>query len=309
MEPRTLPYVRFIGMLILYVGLGLSQHTLAQVTVTDVTPLHGASGAEITIYGSGFDGTAANNVVSFSPVGGGAATTANATSVTGTTKLTVNVPAGLVGNYEISVENTVTTDTGTYANLFAGTFIGGWYGEPTTSQNQITSSIDNPLATHIADLDGDGDMDVLSASFNDGKLAWYENTDEQGTFGVQNIIASDYNSPRHVSTGDIDGDGDLDVLMADFGRSGTLDGRAFYWHENTDGAGTFGPKQLIFFDGSITSMTIFPADIDGDGDLDVVTSSNRTAGLRVFENTNGQGAFGPEQLIDNAGRYARSRTG
>ena len=30
-----------------------------------------------------------------------------------------------------------------------------------------------------ADVDGDGDMDVLSASYNDDKIAWYENDGSQ----------------------------------------------------------------------------------------------------------------------------------
>lgn len=31
----------------------------------------------------------------------------------------------------------------------------------------------------------DGDIDVLSASFEDDKIAWYENTDGNGSFGPQ----------------------------------------------------------------------------------------------------------------------------
>ena len=32
-------------------------------------------------------------------------------------------------------------------------------------------------------MDGDGDLDVLSASFNDNKIAWYENLAGDGSFG------------------------------------------------------------------------------------------------------------------------------
>ena len=34
---------------------------------------------------------------------------------------------------------------------------------------------DRPASVFATDLDADGDIDVLSASFNDGKIAWYEN--------------------------------------------------------------------------------------------------------------------------------------
>ena len=43
---------------------------------------------------------------------------------------------------------------------------------------------------YATDLDGDGDMDVLSASWVDGSIAWYENTDGRGTFGPQRVITT-----------------------------------------------------------------------------------------------------------------------
>ena len=40
--------------------------------------------------------------------------------------------------------------------------------------NTITTEIDHPDSVCAADLDGDGDIDVLSASSADNKIAWYE---------------------------------------------------------------------------------------------------------------------------------------
>lgn len=45
------------------------------------------------------------------------------------------------------------------------------------------ADIDKPESVYTADLDGDGDMDVLSASRDDDKIAWYENL---GPVGIVN---------------------------------------------------------------------------------------------------------------------------
>ena len=50
---------------------------------------------------------------------------------------------------------------------------------------------------HAADLDGDGDIDVLSASFLDNKIAWYEND------GVQTPLVPQFT--EHVISTDAAG--------------------------------------------------------------------------------------------------------
>ncbi len=57
-------------------------------------------------------------------------------------------------------------------------------------------------------------MDVLSASNNDDKIAWYENTDGAGSFGAQQVISTLADRANSVFAADVDGDGDTDVLSA-----------------------------------------------------------------------------------------------
>ena len=54
----------------------------------------------------------------------------------------------------------------------------------------ISDSANGVRDVHTADLDGDGDMDVLSVSAAYNKIAWYEN-DGNGNFGNQQIITTD----------------------------------------------------------------------------------------------------------------------
>ena len=54
-------------------------------------------------------------------------------------------------------------------------FISVLIGQPTFTEYVISNSADYAYSVHAADVDGDGDIDVLSASKEDDKIAWYEN--------------------------------------------------------------------------------------------------------------------------------------
>ena len=67
-------------------------------------------------------------------------------------------------------------------------------GSFTGEENTISTSADRAYSVYAADLDGDGDFDVLSASGGDDKIAWYEN-DGNGNFGSQQIISTSADLP------------------------------------------------------------------------------------------------------------------
>jgi len=170
-----------------------------------------------------------------------------------------------------------------------------WYentdGQETfSSQKIVTSTSVNTKSVYTADIDNDGDMDVLSAScysfYADGKIAWYENIDGQGTF-IQKIITSDgVILADEVFASDIDADGDLDVI--------SVSNDKIAWYKNTDGQGTFGLQQIISND---DVRAINTTDLDGDGDIDILSIRNNN--LVWYENVDGQGEFGSYQFIDN----------
>jgi hypothetical protein len=80
-------------------------------------------------------------------------------------------------------------------------------------QQVITTAADVAYSVYATDLDGDGDMDVLSASISDDKIAWYAN-DGSGNFGTQQVITTAADGAYSVYATDLDGDGDMDVLSA-----------------------------------------------------------------------------------------------
>ena len=167
----------------------------------------------------------------------------------------------------------------------------GWFannGQGTFASRQIISTLaDGASSVYASDADNDGDMDVFSASALDDKISWYENTNGQGSFGAQQVISTNFDYPLDVVAGDIDGDGDMDILSG-----GRYNNSRVAWFKNTNGQGNFVFQQELTTDIAYCRGAVL-ADIDGDGDQDIAATSWAFPSHRViwFENTNGQGNF------------------
>ena len=165
------------------------------------------------------------------------------------------------------------------------------FGQLFGPEQEITQSTDAATDVHSADLDGDGDMDVLSASYDDDKIAWYQN-DGNGNFGPQQVISTEANGAYSVYTSDLDGDGDIDVLSA----SGNDNKIA--WYQN-DGLGNFGPQQVISTAADYAS-SVYTSDLDGDGDIDILSASGNDNKIAWHQNLTGSGCIDVEACNFNA---------
>ncbi len=153
-------------------------------------------------------------------------------------------------------------------------------------------NLDQTRYVTAADMDGDGDKDVLATTGSINLVVWYENLDGLGNFGSQQIISNNLLLPLMVSAADLDGDGDLDIIIPSKADN------KITWLENTDGLGTFGSQQIIS-NTSLTPTSVFIADIDGDGDGDIISESSINNFPCWYENVDGQGTFGSQQEITN----------
>ena len=140
-----------------------------------------------------------------------------------------------------------------------------------------------------ADIDGDGDVDLLVGNW------WYENLTGQGLTWQRHenipFKGTHYNQ-QGIATqnrvGDLDGDGDLDIAITD---GETKDARVC-WIENVGGKGRdWREHELAAGRGALHSLAI--ADFDLDGDLDIFTCEMDIGGSGrwfIFAN-DGRGRF------------------
>jgi hypothetical protein len=146
----------------------------------------------------------------------------------------------------------------------------------------------------VADIDGDGDNDIVSAQ------AWYENLGAGLKWAEHRNIdlgeAKRYGISVRTWTGDLDGDGDIDLVQAENDHP---DGR-IAWFEN-DGRGGW-TRHMIRDRGQGQDWhSLAVADFDGDGDSDVYAGAGPLSGSKnfacyIWENT-GKGRSWTEHTL------------
>ena len=168
------------------------------------------------------------------------------------------------------------------------------YAQIDFQANTVTenlSGIHDVNSTFAIDIDGDNDLDILSAARWNDKLSWYENLNGVGLFGDEQVV-SHYTAdgPSSIYAADIDNDGDYDVLS-----SSQYDNK-IAWYENIDGLGTFSSPQIITTN-ALNAWRVYAADLDNDGDMDVLSASIEDAKIAWYQNIDGEGTFGTQQII------------
>jgi len=150
-------------------------------------------------------------------------------------------------------------------------------------QDAIESPLLGSFPT-LADMDGDANLDVVSA-FEDDLAIWLGNGD--GTFrDPRRVPAGDSDAlGRLVATADLDGDGRLDVVVAN-------EEARQLWVFLGNGDGSVQPGVFTEVNGMIPALAI--ADLDWDGTLDLAIAQN--GAVAILPGT-GTGGFGTPEVI------------
>ena len=97
-------------------------------------------------------------------------------------------------------------------------------------EHVVSKRADGAAETYALDIDGDGDIDMLSAASKNNEVAWYEN-DGLESF-TEHILEDSAKGAYGIYATDVDLDGDVDVLSASY-KDDTV-----AWYEN-DGSENF----------------------------------------------------------------------
>jgi hypothetical protein len=255
--------------------------------ITSVFPASGEVGTPITIIGNGFNTTAANNIVFFG------ATKATVTAATAT-QLSVTVPAGATyapvtllnvgaGLVAYSPLNFTPVFSPNKGNIIAADF--------STKVDFNTTSNNSSVAT--GDLDGDGKADLVFVNGDKNTISVSRNTTStnNATF-ADNITFAAGTNPSAVAIGDIDGDGKLDLAIANNGSN------SLSIFRNTSTNGTFSFADKVDLTTGSNPQAVAIGDLDSDGKPDLAVANFNSASVSVFQNSGTVGTITFATSID-----------
>ena len=277
---------------ILLLGLVPAGAVLAQApTVTALSPVRNAlTAARATPVSVTFSeninaATGSNLTVYSSQAGGKKAGTYTTTGSTVTFDPTIGFKPGETVFATIPATLQSTSGAAVSKQVFQfTTAVSG--GRGTFSGNLNVGGLSNPRNLVLADVNGDGAPDILTANVGSGTVSVRFNNGA-GDFSTTNQDVLEGVVPRYVATGDVDGDGDLDLLCANGGSTVSV--------RLNDGTGTFTETRPdVAVSNDPVSMVL--GDIDGDGDLDLVVANSTGNSLSVRLN-DGTGVFDGRQEL------------
>jgi len=176
-------------------------------------------------------------------------------------------------------------------------------------EHLISDGVNEGQGVTVADLDNDGDPDIITASSGDNTIAVFKNIDSGIFCEIKEVVDDNAIGVRTVIAADLNGDGWLDLASA------SKDDSTIAWYPNkvrnvtnSDGSveqvgGYFEPnvKRIVSAgEESSGAYSLVAADVDLDGDQDLIVASNGNDHVSLWRNVDGKGTFEKTLIFDDA---------
>lgn len=151
----------------------------------------------------------------------------------------------------------------------------------TWTERIVDASFEGEEETAVGDMDGDLRPDIVAVSEEDDLVAWWRNGGgDPPVFGARVTIQAGHREVRVVDIVDMDGDGDRDVLTGS-----DPSGRKVRWYRNGGNPDVGNWEYRDVEDDFGHTHGIAVADLDGDGDMDVLGASNNHRDVSFWVNS------------------------
>jgi hypothetical protein len=141
-----------------------------------------------------------------------------------------------------------------------------------------------------ADLDGDGDLDLLGTALEDDDLDWWRNDGGAPITWTRFVVTDSLAGSHHADAWDMDLDGDLDIVALGYGYPWLK----LYWN---DGGDPVSWREENIGDAVVTPLVLAAGDLDGDGDMDVAATADSWNRVMWWHNNGGPPGEWPSTIV------------
>ncbi|MDR3625963.1 MAG: FG-GAP-like repeat-containing protein [Ignavibacteriaceae bacterium] len=171
--------------------------------------------------------------------------------------------------------------------------------EPGASTPSFSNKIDfhsgkSPVSVAVADINGDGKPDIITSNFGANTISILINETQSGAMDPVFSAKNDFNTgigPYFVTTGDVNGDGMPDIIIANDNNKDSTISVLLNTTETNASIPTFSAKNDFY--AGITPVSVALADLNGDGKPDIVAVSSIDSAISILLNITSSGALVP----------------